>query len=927
METIETRKKLADGIRQLQAKGDTNAVNQLVTAYKAKYQPAQTQAPVAPTSSATFPSVAGENPLVAGAKAVGNLPSSVFNLGKGLVDAIRNPKETVKSVVSIPIGAGAALTRKALGDTTTPTSGPEEQFNAFAQVMKERYGSLEALQKTATEDPFAFGADILGVLEGGASLVGKTSQLNKAIGTVGKTTLSPASKAAAGIADTSKGMARFATSQATGLNPDTITELVKNPQAFKNINPELRVQTAAQVADVLDQRLGELSDMGKGYEAIRQSDGIVTIPPNTIRVVLNKYGVKLDEGNKIVTSPESRPLSAGDRLALQDFIDNYGSVTTHTNNSFLNTREALSNLSKYDSTKTNFSTNIARELRSEYDKYGKTQVKGLKDLDTAYAPERELLGQLKKDIIDSKTGDLKDGAISKIANLTGKGKERVLERVKQIVPDIEERVRVLKAVEDIERAGEFKVGTYARAGLGVTGIVTGNVPAIIGAILAQPEIAVPLLKGAGYVGQRAAPILEALKNIANDVNNFRLSAQFKNSEGQMKLGMSIEDVSKGGNWKKLQEQNPDLFNKGILRKSLSPQGAKGVIPENIHSIQGKWQNYGEFDEISADKVYKRIDSGAFKGEYEDKFGNPIRDKTGDVLQDVYDDATGEWIKPMVSNKELRNELLAEFSTKEGKQYLNEVINALPKNSDGTITAYRIGKIGGGEVQSYTLSEGMAKTFSNQGTSVLPAGTPGLPAKGYKDFGALPTNTVSIDPKGIKAWSPYDAEILVEPKFVKTASKSDNLLSEARKYKSAEDFVKAKTGNQGIYDPVYEKMIKENRAAAEPFDFDLMENVLGSTPETKGDLVKVYRATTNGKILPGDNVSIYDVRQYIGPDKKGLDIMAAKMGITKLSGRQDVKFVEQWIPKKDLYQTPAGTQLYAPDGMKSLTDIWKKANKK
>ena len=98
-----------------------------------------------------------------------------------------------------------------------------------------------------------------------------------------------------------------------------------------------------------------------------------------------------------------------------------------------------------------------------------------------------------------------------------------------------------------------------------------------------------------------------------------------------------------------------------------------------------------------------------------------------------------------------------------------MVNALPKNSDGTITAYRIGAISKEGTQSYTLSEGMAKTFSNQGTVILPAGTPGLPKGGYKDFGALPANTVKIKPEGIVAWSPYDAEILVESKYVKTTS--------------------------------------------------------------------------------------------------------------------------------------------------------------
>lgn len=501
-------------------------------------------------SSAPFKSVAGENPLIAGAKAVGNLPSSIYGLGKGLVQAVASPIETVKGIGGVLGGAGTKILEGSVGKGITAITGKPitktdtESFNTFTNLLKERYGSLENLQRTATEDPFGFGADVLTVLEGGAGLAGKTRLLNEAVGTVGKTAITPVTKTISRGADIAGGATKFGISQLTGLKPETITKLIKEPEAFKNINPEIRVETANKVAGVLDERLGELSDMGKGYQAIRESGGIVTIPPDTIKNVLNKYGVKLDDANKIITSPESRPMSAGDRVALQDFIDNYGSVTTHTNNSFLNTREALSNLSKYDTTKTNFSTQIARDLRQEYDKFGKAQIKGLKNLDTAYAPERELLGQLKKDIIDSKTGELKDSAISKIANLTGKGKEQVLERVKQIVPDIEARVDLIKAVEDIENSMGLKVGTYTRAGVGIGAAMTGNIPAVIAAIVTQPTIAVPLLKGAGYVGQKATPILRALRDIANDVNNFTIPASLKNNEGQLKLGMSIEDVSR-----------------------------------------------------------------------------------------------------------------------------------------------------------------------------------------------------------------------------------------------------------------------------------------------------------------------------------------------------------------------------------------------
>ena len=245
-------------------------------------------------------------------------------------------------------------------------------------------------------------------------------------------------------------------------------------------------------------------------------------------------------------------------------------------------------------------------------------------------------------------------------------------------------------------------------------------------------------------------------------------------EKEMKLSKIWDDAQKNNlSWSELRKADPELFNTGILRKDIEPYGAKGIIPADVHSAQGKWQNYGQDSEIPASVLYDRVGKGkyAFTGgsnahEYVDSQGFPVRDpKTGDILEDIYNEDTGEWVEPTVSNKQLKDNLLESFSTPEGEQYLNQVIDALPKNDDGTITAYRIGSISKG-IQSYTLSEGMAKTFSNQGTDILPAGTPGLPKGGYKDFGVLPTNIVKIDPKGIKAWSPYDAEILVDSKSVK-----------------------------------------------------------------------------------------------------------------------------------------------------------------
>ena len=418
-----------------------------------------------------------------------------------------------------------------------------------------------------------------------------------------------------------------------------------------------------------------------------------------------------------------------------------------------------------------------------------------------------------------------------------------------------------------------------------------------------------MLKDAGVLRERVADFYNQA------VKGTDLTTSIKSAK---QSGQSFDEWVKGqgeNNWSKLQKTNPDLFNTGILRKSQAPYKAVGEIPKDVHSLQGKWQNYGQYDEVPADIVYKRIESGSFKGEYEDALGNAIRDKNGKILQDVYDDATGEWIKPNISNQELRDALLKQFETAEGKKYLNEVVNALPKNPDGTINAYRIGTTGQEGIQSYTLSEGMAKTFSNQGTDVLPAGTPGLPSKGYKEFGSLPVNVVKIDPKGIKAWSPYDAEILVEPKYVKTRSQ----------LKAEWDGVGASKTNLGKASQIRPQPLPQPTTPSPAFspkpptdmkDISSFYNTarLNISQEGKTAIqqeiqnaktqleVTVGKTLTNKEVLDLADISSRTLNRTIGREETARRIAAnlklrQQIAAAAESGKVDENFIELWIKDK------------------------------
>lgn len=149
------------------------------------------------TYGATFKANASDSPLMAGAKAVGNVPSSAVNLIGGLVKAVTHPKQTIEGIGNAIYGAGEKLgkviiDKTSLGDIklsngmtarehmqSLPKDKQEQTFEAITKSMKDRYGSLENAQRSATNDPVGVGADILAILEGGATLA------DKALGTTG----------------------------------------------------------------------------------------------------------------------------------------------------------------------------------------------------------------------------------------------------------------------------------------------------------------------------------------------------------------------------------------------------------------------------------------------------------------------------------------------------------------------------------------------------------------------------------------------------------------------------------------------------------------------------------------------------------------------------------------------------------------------
>lgn len=428
----------------------------------------------------------------------GGIAPAIVNMLKALGD----PSTYVNTLKAIIPSAAQKLIKGDLNGAAQDISNhPFQQIAPFLMVLEKGAGGIDKVTGGTPEiKTFANGEQATPTISARGLLQKGTNAVVEPTIEAAKTILKSASTAITGASNLAQKLAKFSTSQATGLSPDTISRIISNPQEFSPsaMKDFTREGVAGQALSDVNQRLAELQDTGKAYQPLREAKTPVNIPKGTFEGVLQKYGIGVDANGKLTFDKESIPTSSGDQSALQHWYDTYGKDAEHSSNSVLNARKGLDNLAQWDSSKTDAANRLAMELRATLNTVARPQIGGLEGLDNKYSSEIADLKKVKTDYFNS-DGSLKDNTIGKIANLTNKGRDSVLARLEKVSPGIGEKVRTLKAVEDIHAASGQKVGTYARAGLGIFGAATFNAPAIVAAILTSPDIATRVLRGYGKV--------------------------------------------------------------------------------------------------------------------------------------------------------------------------------------------------------------------------------------------------------------------------------------------------------------------------------------------------------------------------------------------------------------------------------------------
>ena len=368
---------------------------------------------------------------------------------------------------------------------------------------------------------------------------GTLSNIGSSLKTAGQYTnpLTPLTKGVGMVAGGVTSAVRTLSSKMIGLSdPASMTAILSDPAQYSKMAMEQvnRGSVADEFASSLDALEQAKTDAGRAYNPIKAGGGTVSVPENWLSDILSK-GTSADESGKaipfklslekqadgslkVVSGTASNIYAPGDLAAIQNFVDRWGNKTTMTPEEFLNMRQQATKMGKFGRELgiNDGAALVGKAIRADANKVMRPQISGLQQLDTTSAPLIKQYQEAKKTFLTTDGQDFKPGAINKITNAIGKGKNELLATMEKISPGITKKLQILKTVEDIQSTYGIKTATYMKDIITGGGIMTGNVPMIIASLISHPAIAIPLLRGAGYTAKTVQPIINVLKMIAGD---------------------------------------------------------------------------------------------------------------------------------------------------------------------------------------------------------------------------------------------------------------------------------------------------------------------------------------------------------------------------------------------------------------------------
>lgn len=108
-----------------------------------------------------------------------NLPSSTYNMAKGIGEAVLNPGDTLQSIGDLAAGEIGKMF-PSLAKSNLRQQESEQAATAFNDIYKKGYGSVEGFKERLATDPMAVVGDLSTVLTGGGAAASKLGAISGA---------------------------------------------------------------------------------------------------------------------------------------------------------------------------------------------------------------------------------------------------------------------------------------------------------------------------------------------------------------------------------------------------------------------------------------------------------------------------------------------------------------------------------------------------------------------------------------------------------------------------------------------------------------------------------------------------------------------------------------------------------------------------
>jgi len=457
-------------------------------------------------TGASFPSVSGkETKTSAALKTVGNIPSSAYQLGKGVVGAITSPIKTAKALGGMAVGAVEKL---------IPGEQPQERYiDALTGFLKDRYGSLENLQRTTINDPVGFATDIMTLISGGSALAGKAGALGTKISEIAKPVTKVAEKVTLPVLETAKEIGTGVIGATTGAGKEAIKQAIKGGSEFTGaLRGTIDTNKILEEAGAGFSKIREIknTEYTKALENIKtknpQSFDITPIQ-NTAEELKNTFGIKTTkDGYDFSRSPLIDSQKKVE--AVLNIVSDWGSKTADRTITGI---DLLKQQLRKFREPTNPQLNILIDKLANSAKDVIKGTKGYAEMEANYGVKMELLDELGR-TLSLKESATPDTAIRKLNSLITDKAEYRRELANEFKQLTDKDLTAMIAGKELAKWTPEGLAKYVTTGIGA-GYLLSAMPKLIPLLaVSSPRIMGEFFRLAGISGDKTVKFLNVMNN-------------------------------------------------------------------------------------------------------------------------------------------------------------------------------------------------------------------------------------------------------------------------------------------------------------------------------------------------------------------------------------------------------------------------------